>query len=145
MKGHVRERGRGNWYAVIEIRDAITGKRKRKWHSLPGCDGKRKAQLECAQLIAAMQSGTYIEPNKVTLAEFLDRWLEHQQPLIAPGTAQTYREIIDKHLKPLLGSIALTKLQPMQVSQAYAGALTNGRRRGTGGLSPKTVSGCIAY
>ena len=42
MKGHVRERGRGNWYAVIEIRDAITGKRKRKWHSLPGM--RREAQ-----------------------------------------------------------------------------------------------------
>jgi integrase len=141
MKGHVRERGNGTWYAVIDVRNPVTGKRKRKWHSLPGCDGKRKAQIECARLVAAIQGGTYIEPNKVTLAEFLDRWLDHQRPLIAPGTAQTYREIIDKHLKPLLGSIALTKLQPMQVSQAYAGALTNGRRRGAGGLSPKTVVG----
>ena len=33
MKGHVRERGAGNWYAVIDLRDAATGKRKRKWHS----------------------------------------------------------------------------------------------------------------
>ena len=35
MKGHVRERppGSGNWYAVIDLRDPSTGKRKRKWHS----------------------------------------------------------------------------------------------------------------
>jgi len=34
MKGHMRERGAGNWYAVIDMRDPSTGKRKRKWHSL---------------------------------------------------------------------------------------------------------------
>jgi hypothetical protein len=34
MKGHVCERGTGNWYAVIDMRDPATGKRKRKWHSL---------------------------------------------------------------------------------------------------------------
>lgn len=32
MKGHVRERGKGRWYAVIETRDGA-GKRKRKWVS----------------------------------------------------------------------------------------------------------------
>jgi hypothetical protein len=43
MKGHVRERGAGNWYAVLSTRDAETGKRKVKWISLPGCKGKRDA------------------------------------------------------------------------------------------------------
>ena len=47
MKGHVRERGAGNWYAVIDLRDPATGKRKRKWHSLEA-KGKREAQIECA-------------------------------------------------------------------------------------------------
>jgi hypothetical protein len=32
MKGHIRERGTGNWYAVIDMRDPATG--KRKWPSL---------------------------------------------------------------------------------------------------------------
>ena len=26
MRGHVRERGRGNWYAVLSVRDPETGK-----------------------------------------------------------------------------------------------------------------------
>ncbi len=47
MKGHIRERGKGNWYAVLDIRDPATGKRKRKWHSLKAT-GKREAQIECA-------------------------------------------------------------------------------------------------
>ena len=40
MRGHVRERGRGHWYAVIDIRDPVTGKRRRKWHSLADAKGK---------------------------------------------------------------------------------------------------------
>ena len=52
MKGHVRERPKGssNWYAVIDVHDPATGKRRRKWHSLQAT-GKRQAQLECARII----------------------------------------------------------------------------------------------
>jgi integrase len=141
VKGHVRERppGSGNWYAVIGMRDPATGKRKLKWHSLPGCDGKRKAQIACARLISAMQSGTYQEPSKVTVAVFLDRWLEHMKPQVSRGTHETYTEIVRKRLVPLLGGVVLTQLQPMQVSEAYAKALANGRRNGSGGLSARTV------
>ena len=42
MKGHVRERGKGNWYAVLSVRDPQTGKRKVQWRSLPGCKGKAR-------------------------------------------------------------------------------------------------------
>ena len=53
MKGHLRERPKGsnNWYAVLDIRDAATGGRKRKWHSLDA-KGRRQAETECARLIS---------------------------------------------------------------------------------------------
>jgi hypothetical protein len=57
MKGHVRERGKGNWYAVLDVRDPRTGKRKRKWHSLEA-KGKRETQIECATLINAITAGS---------------------------------------------------------------------------------------
>jgi hypothetical protein len=44
MRGHVRERGKGNWYAVLSVRDPETGKRKVKFVSLPDAKGKREAQ-----------------------------------------------------------------------------------------------------
>jgi hypothetical protein len=78
MKGHVRERGKGNWYAVLDVRDPATGKRRRKWHSLKAKE-KREAQIECADLISRLAHGTYLEPDKTTLAEFLDRWLDHKK------------------------------------------------------------------
>jgi len=73
MKGHIRERSPGHWAIILDQRDPSTGKRKRKWHSFEGT--KREAQIECSRLITAMTGGNYIEPNKITLAAFLDRWL----------------------------------------------------------------------
>jgi hypothetical protein len=58
VRGHIRERSPGRWAIVLEGRDPRTGERKRRWHSFEGT--KREAQLECARLIAATQSGTLV-------------------------------------------------------------------------------------
>ena len=50
MKGHIRERSSGHWAIVLDTRDPVTGKRKRRWHSFAGA--KRQAQIECARLIS---------------------------------------------------------------------------------------------
>src|SRR6516165_10300583 len=138
MRGHVRERGKGNWYAVLDVRDPATGKRRRKWHSLQA-KGKREAQIECADLISRLAHGTYLEPDKTTLAEFLDRWLEHTKANVAPRTHERHAEIAKKNIAPLLGNAILAKLKPAQLSEAYRNTLSEGRRDGKGGLSPRTV------
>jgi integrase len=139
MKGHVRERGAGNWYAVIDVRDAATGKRKRKWHSLPDCSGKRQSQIECARLISELSGGSYIEPSKTTLSEFFDRWLNHIKPNVSPKTHERYSDLLKKNLAPFLGGRILLKLQPIDISEAYSKILDSGRRDGKGGLSPRSV------
>jgi integrase len=137
VKGHIRERSPGHWAIVIDVRDPRTGRRRRKWHSFAGT--KRQAQVECARLISELSGGLYIEATKFTVGQFLDRWLEHVKPLISPRTHERYGEIVRKNLNPLLGAVVLTKLRPIQVSQAYAKALSDGRRDGKGGLAPSTV------
>ena len=86
MKGHIRERSPCHWAIVIDVRDSQTGKRKRRWHSFAG--NKRQAQVECARLISEMQGGGHVDPSRVTVAEFLDRferdWLRSMCPLTAP-------------------------------------------------------------
>lgn len=142
MKGHVRERpeGSGNWYAVLSIRDQATGKRKLKWHSLKDCTGKRDAEKRCRELVAQHDAGTYVAPDKVTVAAYLEQWLTHMQSQVSPGTHERYGELVRKNIAPLVGSVLLHKLRPEQVSAAYAASLTTGRRDKTGGLSPQTVT-----
>jgi integrase len=86
-----------------------------------------------------MKDGIAAEPSRLTIAAFLDRWLEHIKPQVAPRTHERYAEIVRAYIVPALGSVSLTKLQPIAISIAYAAALTGGRRKGTGGLSPRTV------
>ena len=138
MKGHIRSRSPGRWAIVLDTRDPQTGRRKRKWHSFQG--GKREAQLECARLISELTDGTSLDETRLTVAAFLDRWIEHMRGQVSPRSHERYAEIALKNVVPLLGGIALTKLQPAHISAAYAKALTSGHRKGRGGLSARSVT-----
>lgn len=140
MKGHIRERSPGHWAIVIDIPDPKTGKRRRKWHSFKGT--KRQAQTESARIISEFKSGNALEPSKITVAEYLDKWLEHIKSQVSPRTAERYNELARKNIAALIGSVALTKLTPMAISTAYSTALASGRRDGKGGLGPRTVHHC---
>jgi integrase len=137
MKGHIRERSPGHWAIVLSLTDPATGKRKLKWHSFKGT--KRAAQAECARLVTETRDGSYIEPSKQTVSQFFDRWLKHIKPNVSPRTHERYEQIATKNIAPLLGAKALSKLQPIDISEAYSRALQSGRRDGQGGLSPRTV------
>ena len=138
MRGHIRERSPGHWAIILDIPDPQTGKRRRKWHSFRGT--KREAQVESARLIAAIQGGTYLEPSKMTLSSFLESWLDHVKSQVSPRSHERYGELARKNIVPLIGAVPLTKLKPAQISAAYTKALKEGRRDGTGGLSPRTVT-----
>jgi len=138
MRGHLRERSPGHWAIVIDVRDPQTGKRKRRWHSFEGT--KREAQVECARLLTEIKNGTSVDPSRMTVAAFLERWIEHMEGQVSPRSHERYAELCRKNLAPLLGGLMLTKLQPAHISQAYAKALASGRRDGAGGLSARTVT-----
>jgi len=110
MKGHIRERSPGRWAIILDAHDPETGKRKRRWHSFRGT--KRAAQIECARLVNAMQSGSTIEPNKIKVRDFLDQWLTDIRARVAPKTHERYASLIRANIKPALGGIVLVKLEP---------------------------------
>ena len=137
MKGHIRERSPGKFAIVLDVRDPASGKTRRRWHSFRG--SKRDAQIECARLVTALKGGAYVDPNKMTLAEFFARWLDHIRSRVSPRSFERYGEVINKNILPSLGGTLLTRLRPAQISETYAAALATGRRDGKGGLSPATV------
>src|SRR5262245_60285943 len=138
MRGHIKQRSPGHFAIVLDTRDPQTGKRRRKWHSFKG--NKRQAETERARLITELKNGAAVDPTRESIAAFLDRWLDHMRGQVAPRSLERYAELCCKNIAPLLGSVALPKVQPAQISAAYAKALTSGRRDGQGGLSPRTVT-----
>jgi integrase len=112
---------------VLDVRDAATGKRRRRWHSFRGT---------CARLISDIQGDRYQEPDKTTLAVFLERWLEYAKSRVAPTTFERYAILIRKNIIPALGATVLTNLRPDQIAAGFAAAR---RRDGKGALSLRTV------
>jgi integrase len=139
MKGHIRKRGKDSWAVVIELDRTPDGHRKQKWHTVRG--DKRDAERELARLLNDVATGEYVEPSRMTVAEFLEQWLEtYANSNVTPRTYERYQEIVRLHLIPALGSSLLTKLTPLQIQTHYAKSLQAGRKDGKkGGLSPTTV------
>ncbi len=139
MKGHIRQRGPKTWAIKLYLgRDPITGKKKDKWHTFHG--SKRDSQAEAARLIHELKTGAYVEPSRLTVADYLEKWLvDHARHNVSAKTFERYTEIVRKHVTPALGNIPLPKLAPLDIQSYYGEALDHGRRDGKGGLSPRTI------
>ena len=137
MKGHIRRRGK-SWAVVFDLGRDANGKRRQKWHAVPGT--RRDAQRELARLLNELNTGAYVEPSRMTVGEFLDRWLtDYAKPKVSPKTYERYQEMIDGHIRPALGSYLLPKLAPLHIQAFYSRALASGRKDGKGGLSAQSV------
>jgi integrase len=138
-KGHIRARGLGAWELKYDAgTDPVTGRRITKYRTVRG--QKRDAQRELRAILTSIDAGAYADLTKLTVAEWLQRWLDEAQHNVARKTLERYREIVERHLIPALGAIPLAKLQAVHIQGYYAVALASGRRDGTGGLSARTVN-----
>jgi integrase len=128
MKGHLRERSPGRWAIVIDVRDAA-GKRKRRWFSFRGT--KREAQKECARRITELESGASVDPSRMTVGAFLDRWIEHMRGHISPRSHERYADL-SLHVRRHLGDRQLQKLRTTDLTGFHAALARSG-------LAPRSV------
>jgi integrase len=141
MKGTITQRSPGSYTITVYLgKDPVS--KKKKWHTATVRGTKREAQTACAKLITAITGGGFSEPNKVTSAEFLERWLTHMTTQVDARTHLGYAEKVRANIIPALGHVLLTKLRPDQVEAAYTKMLTSGRRRDGKVLSARTVHHC---
>ncbi|MEQ8716665.1 MAG: site-specific integrase [Acidimicrobiales bacterium] len=147
MQGHVRKRthttkdGRQSvtWYVVVDIGRDENNRRRQKWHG--GFRTRKEAEVARAKIVADLHDGTYTEPSRLTLAEWVKAtWLPTVKTQVKPSTFESYRRNMDHHVLPHLGSRRLRDVTPSQLNSLYGELLESGRRNGDGGgLSPKTV------
>ena len=71
------------------------------------------------------------EHSKITLAEWLNRWLnEFKAPMIRATTVDRYRRYIENHINPQLGNKMLTSITPTSIQKMYNKLSINGRTKG---------------
>ena len=146
MQGHIRKRvhttkaGKRtvNWYVVVDIGRDVTGKRRQKWHG--GFRTRREAETARAKIVGDLHAGTYAEPSKRTLRDWVEqKWLPTVQTQVKASTFESYHRNMCQHVLPRLGGRTIRDVGPSQLNALYAELLESGRRNGPGGLSPKTV------
>ncbi|MGH7882651.1 MAG: Arm DNA-binding domain-containing protein [Candidatus Dormibacteraceae bacterium] len=77
------------------------GKRQRS--SASGFGAKREALEAMARLQTERADGQYVEPSKITLAQYLDTWLATGS---WEGTTESeYRDSVEQRIRPYIGSL----------------------------------------
>jgi Phage integrase, N-terminal SAM-like domain len=130
-RGHIRQRGK-HWEIKLDLDRDPAGKRKTEFHSFRG--SKRGAQAKLAELITAVGKGSYVEPSKITVADFVRKRVDQWEAAgdISAGTALRYRQLVENQIAPLLGNKALQKLTRLDV-EGWHTTLRNG------GLANRTI------
>ncbi len=141
MAGSIRKQGRHSWNVLIELgSDPLTKKRRRRWLTVRG--SKKDAERALTAALSQRDRGIDLSPAKITVAEFLRRWVQDAvQHRVRQSTVVGYRGIIESQIIPALGHIRLANLQPLDIQGAYSHWLKPGSRRDghDGVLSQRTV------
>ena len=140
--GNIRKKTRtvnGKTYTYYEARytegfDPGTGKQIQR--SISGKTQKEVAQKLKAAL-AALDSGTYIAPCKMTVGEWMDIWSKQYLGGVKESTVAAYNATIRTHIKPGIGAIRLDALDTHLVQSFYNGLREPTKDRDA--VSPKTV------
>lgn len=111
--------------------DQMTGKQIQR--SITGKTQKEVAQ-KLREITAEIDQGTYQEPTKMTLGEWLEIWLKDYSVNLKPMTQQTYSEQVQNHIKPELGRIKLKDLKTHMIQRFY-----NSMTTGDKPLAAKTI------
>ncbi len=108
--------------------DAKTGRKRYKWTTAKG--SRQDAEKALTAQLAEVDAGTNVDPSTMKVGEWLDTWIktviepderkEGNDEGIAPRTVETYRAVVNHHLRPALGRHRLQKLTAIHVMDYYA-------------------------
>jgi integrase len=133
--GHVRQRGKSWSYVLDAGPDPGSGHRRQVWKG--GFRTKREAQQALRDALSRVDHGTFVTPQRTTVADYLDQWLETMRPNVRATTHAGYERCVAK-LKRGLGHVRLGEVRPIMIERLYAELAVDGGRGGRP-LSPKSV------
>ena len=151
---YTTKRGERRWRVVFDaLPDPLTGERRQT--SKRGFATKAAAEAFLRRSLEEVTSGTYTQPSRVTVAEYLAEWLDGLRK--KPTTMADYRQSARIYIGPRIGGVPLQALTPEHLDRLYRELETRGKRAGRcatagvtcrehgcspdrhGGLSPKSV------
>ena len=137
-RGSIRQRSKvrkDSWTVQVYMGiDPETG--KKHYHSETVKGAKYLAQRRLTELLRQLDTGTYVEPSKLTVGEYLRQWLrDYAETHVRQRTLEGYRGNIERYIIPAIGNISLDKLTARHIQEMEAALLRDGGIKGRGRTS----------
>jgi integrase len=129
-EGSIRKRKDGTWEARYTIGRDANGKQIQK--SIYNKNSMILKQ-ELRDILTKINKGTYTEPSKITVKDWLDTWLwEYKKDSVKISTFTRYESLSRVHIIPSIGNYYVRDLRPEHI-QKFINA------KGKEGLSPRSL------
>ena len=130
-RGQVITKGKNNHLVRVFLGTNADG--RRRYHNKVIRGTKKEALQYQTSVLSDLDRGTFIEPSKETLNEYLDRWLNTSAaPRLRERTLRDYRSLLARYVRPVLGHKMLPAVMPLDIQDLYTSMLESG-------LSPRTI------
>jgi integrase len=115
--GGIDERGDG----IFRLRYRVNGRRFTK--TIHGT--LTEARKELRALVRSGDTGEHVDPTKMTVGAWVDQWIEAGAPgrrreKVSERTLERYADLLNVHVKPVLGLRRLQQLQPQEIDKLYS-------------------------
>jgi integrase len=143
VKGHPKVAGKCSgrcirYYPRLELPRSPDG--RRRFESLGGYPTRSQAEAVLADALARRSHGLALDPVKLTVNQYLDRWLDHIRTSLRARTVARYTALLRDHVRPHVGARPLKQLTPLEIQAIYDRLAISGRRDGKpGGLAPQHI------
>jgi len=110
--------GRVSW--IVQVRIGTKSDGKPRWLTKT-FEKQRDAKVYLAKVVKDRDEGLVVQPSKMRLNEFLDKWLESAvEPRVRANTYRSYKWQLGRYVRDDLGSYRLCDISPMQIQKLYS-------------------------
>lgn len=108
------EKARGRWVGTLTVGFDVDGRQQRR-----KVTGKTRADVvkKLDELKRLTADGLSPAPAELTVARYLDRWLEVPPRKLRPLTVVNYRNVVRLYIVPTIGQVRLRSLTPEHVDR----------------------------
>ena len=119
MAGSLEKRGENSWRLIVSGGFDADGKRIKHTKTIKATS-RREAEKELAKMIAEFEKGQYVNPSKLTFADFVKRWInDFAERDLAPKTLYRYQETLNSRILPAMGHLKVDQIKPVHLMEFY--------------------------
>jgi integrase len=123
VRGYIRKRAKDTYSITVYLgRDPKTHTIRQKYATVRGT---KEAESELTRMMREIDTGTDLEPGRVTVSEYFDHWLTVKQSKLKPRTHARYSELLRHQVTPVIGDVRLAKLRPLHLETVQKKAREN--------------------